>query len=250
VVIPKTYVATRFSGQNVYMKQGYYRNPQTNVAVIHDDGTRRGDSYDDVIADFPSWGGTTTTTTPTPSSPATLTATSSIADGATLAGTVQWKVTSSLSTYRVDYYADNNLLGSSQNAAAYTLDTTKVTNGSHTIGYQIYDATGNQLYRSTAINVAVSNVALTVTTNLTNGQTLKGSVTWTAKPAGLAVARVEFSIDGKLSWTEKASPYYFNGDNSTWNTKTVKNGTHTLKVVAVSTDGRTATVSPTVTVKN
>ena len=89
-----------------------------------------------------------------------------------------------------------------------------------------------------------------MTTNLTSGQTLKNKVSWSAKPVGLPVARVEFWIDGKLSWTDTSAPYYFNGDNSSWNTRTVSDGAHTLQVVAVSTDGRTATVSLTVTVKN
>jgi hypothetical protein len=159
-------------------------------------------------------------------------------------------VTSSLSTYRADYYLDNNLLGSSQNGAAYTLDTTSLSNGSHTIGYQVYDANGNLAYRSTALNVTVSNIVFAVTTNLTGGQTLKGSVTWTASPTGLATSRVEFWIDGKLYWTENSSPFYFNGDNKTWNTRKFANGSHALKVVALSTDGHTATVSLTVTVKN
>jgi hypothetical protein len=88
LVVPRTYCPTLYSGQGVYMKQGYYRNAQSNTAVIYDDGTRRGSSYADVIADFPAgtWpstpGGTvptTTTTQTTTTAPTTTTATTTTA---------------------------------------------------------------------------------------------------------------------------------------------------------------------------
>ena len=37
----------------MYLKQGYYRSGQSNVAVIYDDGMRQGTSYADVAAEFP-----------------------------------------------------------------------------------------------------------------------------------------------------------------------------------------------------
>jgi hypothetical protein len=81
LVVPRTYCPTLYSGQGVYMKQGYYRRAQTNTAVVYDDGTRRGSSYADVVADFPSgtWpstpGGTAPTPTTTPSTTTTATTT-------------------------------------------------------------------------------------------------------------------------------------------------------------------------------
>jgi hypothetical protein len=79
---------TLYVNQGVYMKQGYYREAQPSTAVIYDDGTRRGSSYEDVIADFPpgTWpstpGGTvptTTTSQTTTTAPTTTTATTTTA---------------------------------------------------------------------------------------------------------------------------------------------------------------------------
>ncbi len=57
-VVPLTNTPTFYVGQDVYPKQGYYREAQSNVGVIYDDGMRQGTSYADVAAEF---GGSTTT---------------------------------------------------------------------------------------------------------------------------------------------------------------------------------------------
>ncbi|MGI8605607.1 MAG: putative glycoside hydrolase [Gaiellaceae bacterium] len=84
----------------------------------------------------------------------------------------------------------------------------------------------------------------------TNGQTVKGYVRWEAVTSGATVSKVEFSIDGKLLWTEFDSPYVFRGDTGTWNTWAYLNGTHKLTVKATATDGRTASSTISVTVAN
>jgi hypothetical protein len=52
-VVPFTRLATLYPGQGVYLKQGYYRNAQGNVAVVYHDGTRRASGYRGAIAGFP-----------------------------------------------------------------------------------------------------------------------------------------------------------------------------------------------------
>jgi len=91
----------------------------------------------------------------------------------------------------------------------------------------------------------------TVVTNITDGAVLSGSsVIWTATPSGSPV-RVEFFIDGTLSWTENASPYQFNGDPSgTLNTNTLSDGSHQLGVRAVYSNNSTAEQTVTVIVSN
>jgi hypothetical protein len=93
--------------------------------------------------------------------------------------------------------------------------------------------------------------ANTVSTNIANNAVLSGSsVIWTATATGSPV-RVEFLIDGVLSWTEFSSPYQFNGDPSgTLNTTTLTNSSHQLKVRAVYADNSTAEQTVTVTVSN
>ena len=73
---------------------------------------------------------------------------------------------------------------------------------------------------------------------------------WTATPAGKAVSRVDFKVDGSAKWTETGAPWVFNGDGRTLNTATLANGSHTLAVTAYATDGTSATTSATVTVAN
>jgi hypothetical protein len=53
-VVPLTHAATLFAvDDGVYMKQGIYTAPQSYPMTLVYDGTRRGSSYQDVIADFP-----------------------------------------------------------------------------------------------------------------------------------------------------------------------------------------------------
>ena len=93
--------------------------------------------------------------------------------------------------------------------------------------------------------------ANTISMNIANGALLSGtSVVWTATPSGFPV-RVEFFVDGALSWTENTSPYQFNGDPSgTLNTNTLSNGSHQLKVRATYSGSSTAEQTVTVTVSN
>jgi hypothetical protein len=90
----------------------------------------------------------------------------------------------------------------------------------------------------------------TISTNIADGATLSGSsVIWTAVPSGVPV-RVEFFIDGTLGTTEFQSPYRFNGDSGILNTKTLKNGSHQLKVRATYADDSIAERTVAVTVSN
>jgi hypothetical protein len=53
-VVPLTHAATLFAvDDGVYMKQGIYTGPESYSMTLVYDGTRRGSSYQDVVADFP-----------------------------------------------------------------------------------------------------------------------------------------------------------------------------------------------------
>lgn len=47
-VVPLTPAATLYTGDGVYLKQGFYRNSSTNTAVVYHDALRRGTSYSDL----------------------------------------------------------------------------------------------------------------------------------------------------------------------------------------------------------
>ena len=107
------------------------------------------------------------------------------------------------------------------------------------------------LTANTTCAATFTPVANAISTNISNGAVLSGtSVLWTAIPSGVP-ARVEFSIDGMLRWTELRYVYQFNGDPlGTLDTTTLSDGPHELRVRAVYTDNSIAEKFITVTVLN
>jgi Big-like domain-containing protein len=87
--------------------------------------------------------------------------------------------------------------------------------------------------------VAVTSVGLTA------GQTLSGSITWTAQISGTP-NHVDFAIDGKVLWTARATPYTFNGNGSTLDTTALADGSHTFTVTASATPGKGNAISASV----
>ena len=183
--------------------------------------------------------------------------------GMSLSGSVVWTATpGGAAANQVDFLIDGKVKWTEKyspyqyNGDGNQFDTSTVSNGSHTLKIQAYTSDGKTA--STSATVSVSNAAkppppptpFTTTSTIANGATLSGSLTWTASPSGATVSRVDFLIDGVVKWTEKLSPYYFNGDGSKLDTTTLVNGSHTLSVNAYSTDGHSATVSSSVTVSN
>jgi hypothetical protein len=90
-----------------------------------------------------------------------------------------------------------------------------------------------------------------ITSNLTNGQSLSGSVQWIVTPVGsTSITKVDYYIDGALKWTENAAPYYYNGDNNSLDTTTLTNGNHNLMAKATLADATTTSSSVSVGVSN
>ena len=134
------------------------------------------------------------------------------------------------------------------------LDTTKLSNGTHTLTVVAYGTSGQTA--TSKISVKVSNGApppptFTTTSSVADRSTLSGSLTWTATAKGAPIQKVDFPIDGTTRWTENFAPYQFNGDTTgALDTTKLSDGTHTLTVVARAVNGRTATVQSAVTVAN
>ncbi len=70
-------------------------------------------------------------------------------------------------------------------------------------------------------------------------------VVWEVDVTGGAPKKVDFFVDGQLLWTERQSPYRFNGDNGSFSPADVRPGKHTLKAVA---HGSGSTASATIVV--
>lgn len=179
---------------------------------------------------------------------------SSPANGATISGTVNVSISASdnSSVTLTELYLDNNLLGS-DNASPYTfsLDTTKLANGSHTILVKAYDGDGNVSSHSITVNVSNSLTdTIPPTVSLIkpiNGATVSGTVDVSASASdNTAIAKVEFFIDNVLKNTQTtkgADGNYGFG----WDSKTVSNGSHSIQTKAYDNAGNEGT-SSTITV--
>jgi hypothetical protein len=189
---------------------------------------------------------------------APFTVTSSITNGSTLSGAVPWTATASQTVSSVAFSIDG-VVKWTEITAPYvfngdgkTLDTTTLTNGSHVLLVVATTSAGVKAQTSATVTVANGSAPtgpFSVISSITNGSTLSGSVPWQATPSQV-VSAVDFYIDGALKWTEKITPYWFNGDGKTLDTKTLTNASHVLKLVATAAGGTTAQVSVTVTVAN
>ena len=185
--------------------------------------------------------------------------TSSITNGSTLSGAVPWTATPSQTVSSVAFSIDGVVKWTELtapyvfNGDGKTLDTTTLTDGSHVLKVVATTSAGAKAEVSATVTVANGapppTATFTVASSITNGSTLSGSVAWQATPSQ-AVSQVDFYIDGALKWTEKVTPYWFNGDGKTLDTKTLTNASHVLKLVATAAGGTTAQVSVTVTVAN
>ena len=93
---------------------------------------------------------------------------------------------------------------------------------------------------------------LHVLSSITDGAVLSDPVAWTAQPVGVAnsdpVDRVEFSIDGRVRWTEDKTPYFFNDDYNHLYPWVLGEGPHHLAVRIITVAGRSASTSAQVTV--
>jgi hypothetical protein len=236
-VVPKTMTPTIYSGQGVYLKQGYYRSAYSGTTVLYLDGTRKGGSYADVASGFGS---------STPPSP-TLSVAQSIADGAKLAGTVGWTATPSGKTVsRVRFLVDGTTVGTDTTAPYTTpLDTTALTNATHTFLVEATSTDGTVATASANATVANTATAFAVTQSIRDGSTLAGKVTWNAAVTGKPVSSVEYTIDGRAAGTEHDAPYTITFDSSQF-----ANRAHTFGVVAYATDGTTASSSVVATISN
>ena len=154
----------------------------------------------------------------------------------------------------IQFKLDGSNLGAAGNSTPYSISwsTTGVANGSHTLTAVIVDLAGNSV-TSAAVSVSVNNVAVSPPTisitSPTTGASLQGtvSISATASPGSLAIASVQFKVDGVNSGPVlSVSPYIV-----FLATAGLTNGTHTISATAIDTAGNTgASAGVTVTVNN
>ena len=176
------------------------------------------------------------------------------ANGATVSGTttVTANATSSIGVASVQFQLDGANVGSPVTVApySYSWDTTKSSNGTHTLKAVAKDTAGNST-ASAGDSVTVSNAAAPPVVSITlpaNGATVSGTTTVTANAtSSIGVASVQFQLDGaNVGSPVTVAPYSYS-----WDTTKSSNGTHTLKAVAKDTAGNsTASAGDSVTVSN
>ena len=200
--------------------------------------------------------------TNTPSGPSNDTtapqvAITSPAAGATLSGTVNLtaNATDNVAVASVQFRIDGTNAGPALTAPpyAYSLNTSSLSNASHSLTAAATDTSGNAA-TSAAITVQVNNATSDTTpptvtvTAPANGATVSGTVSVTANASdNVGVASVQFQVDGaNVGALDTAAPYSYS-----WNTTAATNGSHTVRAIAKDAAGNSTTsASVTVTVSN
>ena len=179
------------------------------------------------------------------------------ANGAKVSGVVSVTANAAdnVSVASVKFEIDGALVGTPDLAApfAYSWDTSKSSNGGHTLKAVATDGAGNST-TSAAIMVTVSNTGADTTAPAVSitapaaSATISGTVNVTATASdNVGVASVQFQIDGvNAGALDAATPYAL-----AWDTTKVANGVHRIDAIAKDAAGNATTSAQiSVTVNN
>jgi hypothetical protein len=178
--------------------------------------------------------------------PPTVSVTSPVS-GASVSGTitVSANATDNVAVASVQFRLDGNNLGGLDLSAPYsvTLNTTTVSNGSHTVAAIATDSSGNTATSAT-VTVSVNNAPVDTTpptvsiTSPASGASVSGTITVSANAMdNVAVASVQFQVDGANAGSKvSVAPY-----TTSLNTAALTNGSHTLTALARDAAGNTGT---------
>jgi len=142
---------------------------------------------------------------------------------------------------KVEFYVDGSLVAT-DTASPYstTVDSTTLSNGSHSLVAKAYDAAGN-VGTSSTVSFSVSNSSgdTTPPTVSATESGSSGTITLSASASdNVGVTKVEFYVDGTLVATDTASPY-----STTYNSTALANGSHNLVAKAYDAAGNVGTSS-------
>ena len=133
--------------------------------------------------------------------------------GVTASGTISVAAAASdnVGVTRVEFLVDD-VVSTVSTASPYTktLDTTRLSNGPHSIAARAYDVAGNS-GTSARVSISVNNVQKETTSPIVTiaaATDSKGAVTASASATdNVGVTRVEFYVDGKLNTSDNTAPY-------------------------------------------
>ena len=158
-------------------------------------------------------------------------------------GTITLSATASdnVGVTKVEFYVDGTLKATDTTSPySTTLDSTTLTNASHSLVAKAYDAAGN-VGTSSTVSFTISN-----STGDTTPPTASASETGTSGTISLSatasdnvgVTKVEFYVDGTLKATDTTSPY-----STTLDSTTLTNASHSLVAKAYDAAGNIGTSS-------
>jgi peptidoglycan/xylan/chitin deacetylase (PgdA/CDA1 family) len=186
-------------------------------------------------------------TTPTVSLTAPLT--NSTVSGTAV--TISANAADNVGVDRVVFSVDGAVVGSDDTSPyAIAWNSRTVANGAHTVTATVFDTSGNTQTAgprpfNTQNDLTVPSVTLTAPADGAN-------VTGTAVPVtadasdNVAVDHVDFYVDTNVVGTDSTTPY-----ETSWNSRSVTNGTHAVSAVAYDSSGNTATsAASSITVTN
>jgi len=183
-----------------------------------------------------------------PPTPPTISITAP-ASGATVAGTVTVTTTVSANTTSVQFKVDGSNTGAAVTSApfSYSLNTTTLSNASHSITAVASNAAG-QTTTSAAVSITI-NSAVSPTISITapaSGATVSGTVTVTTTVSANTTS-VQFKVDGSNTGAAVTSaPFSYS-----LNTTTLSNASHSITAVASNAAGQTTTsAAVSVTINN
>jgi archaellum component FlaF (FlaF/FlaG flagellin family) len=180
------------------------------------------------------------------------------ADGATVSGsvTISADASDNVAVAQVEFLVNGNVVGS-DSSSPYSIgwDSTALANGPATLTARATDAAGNST-TSAARGVTIDNsgppppdttppdVGLTAPAD---GATVSGNVTISADASdNVAVAQVEFLVNGNVVGSDSSSPYSIG-----WDSTTLANGPATITARATDTAANSTTsASRSVTIAN
>jgi|WetSurSiteA1Bulk_404760.scaffolds.fasta_scaffold00006_22 Zn-dependent metalloprotease len=137
---------------------------------------------------------------------------------------------------KVEFYVDDVLKGSDTSSPySMTLDSTSLTDGTHSLVVKAYDTAG-QIGTSTPVTFSINNANTTPVISVTEIGS-SGTISFSATASDdVGVANVEFYVDNVLKGSDTTSPYSITLDSST-----LSNGNHTLVGKAYDAAGNIGT---------
>jgi len=140
--------------------------------------------------------------------------------------TLSANATDNVGVSKVEFYVDGALKGTATSTPySMTLNSTTLTNASHSLVAKAYDA-ANNVGTSSAVSFTINNpVSDTIAPTVSASESgTSGNISLSATATdNVGVTKVEFYVDGALKATSTSSPY-----STTLNSTTLANGTHSL----------------------